>query len=165
MVHDEREEKWKEDLNSANRSLDKAPPEIFMDDVKLKIDDGALVEVPIFEPDVCGKNWLAVIEGRDKAQPGGLKRKFCPRAGTPFYYVVLDFVERGSVIEFGADRVSLKRPERKQPRRAYGIVREITADLLTYFPQPNPMTALALSISPAFANNGKPRVVRKIREI
>ena len=35
---------------------------VFMDDLTLKIDTGAPVEVPAFEPDECGHNWLAVIE-------------------------------------------------------------------------------------------------------
>ena len=43
-----------------------------MDDLTLKIDTGAPVEVPAFEPDECGHNWLAVIEDRDPRAPGGL---------------------------------------------------------------------------------------------
>ena len=78
-----------------------------MDDLTLKIDTGALVEVPAFEPDECGHNWLAVIEDRDPRAPVGLRRRFQPRVGVPFYYLVEGF-EVGDVIEFGADRVSLK---------------------------------------------------------
>jgi hypothetical protein len=47
-----------------------------MDDLTLKIDTGALVEVPAFEPDECGHNWVAVIEDRDPRAPGGLRRRF-----------------------------------------------------------------------------------------
>ncbi len=59
-----------------------------MDDLTLKIDTGAPVEVPAFEPDECGHNWLAVNEDRDPRAPGGLRRRFQPRAGVPFYYLV-----------------------------------------------------------------------------
>jgi hypothetical protein len=60
---------------------------VFMDDLTLKIDTGAPVEVPAFEPDECGHNWLAVTrcgfrieaenvtaigyEDRDPRAPGG----------------------------------------------------------------------------------------------
>jgi hypothetical protein len=42
----------------------------------------------------------------------------------------------GDVIEFGADRVSLKpsRQHRKQPKTVYGVIREINAELLRYSP-------------------------------
>ena len=78
-----------------------------MDDITLKIDTGAPVEVPAFEPDECGHNWLAMIDDRDPRAPGGLRRRFQPRAGVPFYYLV-EGLKVGDVIEFGADRVSLK---------------------------------------------------------
>src|SRR5208282_2049118 len=35
-----------------------------------------------------GHNWLAVIEDRDPRALGGLRRRFQPRAGVPFYYLV-----------------------------------------------------------------------------
>ena len=122
-----------------------------MDDLTLKIDTGAPVEVPAFEPDECGHNWLAVIEDRDPRAPGGLRRRFQPRAGVPFYYLV-EGLKVGDVIEFGADRVSLKpsRQHRKQPKTVYGAIREINAELLRYTPQPNALTALAFSLSPTF---------------
>jgi hypothetical protein len=104
-----------------------------MDDLTLKIDTGAPVEVPAFEPDECGHNWLAVVENRDPRAPGGLRRRFQPRAGVPFYYLV-EGLKVGDVIEFGADHVSLKpsRQHRKQPKRVYGVIREINAELLRY---------------------------------
>ena len=122
-----------------------------MDDLTLKIDTGAPVEVPAFEPDECGHNWLAVNEDRDPRAPGGLRRRFQPRAGVPFYYLV-EGLKVGDVIEFGADRVSLKpsRQHRKQPKTVYGVIREINAELLRYTPQPNALTALAFSLSPTF---------------
>ena len=124
---------------------------VFMDDLTLKIDTGAPVEVPAFEPDECGHNWLAVIEDRDPRAPGGLRRRFQPRAGVPFYYLV-EGLKVGDVIELGADRVSLKpsRQHRKQPKTVYGVIREINAELLRYTPQPNALTALAFSLSPTF---------------
>jgi len=88
---------------------------VFRDDLTLKIDTGAPVEVPAFEPDECGHNWLAVIEDRDPRAPGGLRRRFQPRAGVPFYYLV-EGLKVGDVIEFGADRVSLK-PSRQHSKQ------------------------------------------------
>jgi hypothetical protein len=60
----------------------------------------------------------------------------------PFYYLV-EGLKVGDVIEFGADRVSLKpsRQHRKQPKTVYGAIREINAELLRYTPQPNALTA------------------------
>jgi hypothetical protein len=120
-----------------------------MEDVTLKLDAGGLLEIPAFEPEECGRNWLAVIEDRDPAAPGGFKRRFLPRAGFPWYYTT-DGLKVGDVIEFGADRVSLKHPERKQPKRVYGVIREVTPEALRYTPQPNALTALAFSLSPTF---------------
>lgn len=92
-----------------------------------------------------------MIEDRDPRAPGGLRRRFQPRAGVPFYYLV-EGLKVGDVIEFGADRVSLKpsRQHRKQPKTVYGVIREINAELLRYTPQPNALTALAFSLSPTF---------------
>lgn len=125
-----------------------------MDDVTLKLDGGALLEVPVFEKDECGRNWLAILECRDRQAPGGFRRTFCFRLGHPYYYDVKN-VKVGQAIEFGADRVSLKlmRAGRKQPKRAYGVVKEVTKEFLTYAPQPSALAALAIAstvhVSPA----------------
>jgi hypothetical protein len=135
-----------------------------MDDVTLKIDSGALLEVPIFEKDDCGHNWLAIIEGRDPQAPGGFRRAFCARAGAPFYYLTAT-LRPGQAIEFGADRVSLKlsRRNRKQPKRAYGVIKDLTTELLTYSPQPNALAALAASKSRLFAEETMTKGIRRFR--
>ena len=63
----------------------------------------------------------------------------------PFYYLV-EGLKVGDVIEFGADRVSLKpsRQHRKQPKTVYGVIREINAELLCYTP---PYSACVFPIS------------------
>ena len=119
-----------------------------MDDVTLKIDGGYLVEVPCFEEDDCGNNWMAVITGRAPDRPGGFERVFCPRGNPPFYYQAVDLIHKGDVIEFGADRVG--RRGRKLPKRCYGIVRSIDEHALVYCPQPGALAALAVASTPAF---------------
>ena len=120
-----------------------------IEDVVLRIESGALAEVPCFEHDECGRNWCAVIEDKDCTAPGGFRRWFLSRASLPFFYII-EGVERGDVIEFGADRVSLKHPERKQPRRAHGVVQEVTETFLRYKPAVSALAALAESRTPAY---------------
>jgi len=84
--------------------------------VKLKVEKGALLEVPIYEPHKRGKNWLAEID-LDPASPGGLKRRFFPRARGEYYY----FIEPGVfAVEFGADYYSSS--YKKHPNRVYGVL-------------------------------------------
>ena len=133
-----------------------------MDDVTLKIDSGALLDVPCYEWDDCGKNWLAIIEGRDKKARGGLRRTFCDRANPPFYYFTAK-LRPFQVIEFGADRVNTKR-RTKLPTRVYGIILEVTNKELRYSPQPNALTALAVASTPAMnPQMGTARPVRRFR--
>jgi len=129
-----------------------------MEGVILKIESGALAEVPCFEDDECGRNWCAVIEGRNPLARGGFDRRFLSRASLPCYYLI-DGVERGDVIESGADRVSLKHPERKQPRRAHGVVQEVTETFLRYKPCVSALAALAEASLPAY-----PRRVQAVRK-
>lgn len=83
---------------------------------KLRVEMGALLDVPIYEPHKRGKNWLAVIE-LDPASPGGLKRRFFPRARGEYYY----FIEPGTyAVEFGADYYSSS--YKKHPNRVYGVL-------------------------------------------
>lgn len=84
--------------------------------VKLKVEKGALLEVPVYKSHKRGKNWLAIIE-LDPASPGGLKRRFLPRARGEYYY----FIEPGTYpVEFGADYYSSS--YRKYPNRVYGVL-------------------------------------------
>jgi len=46
-----------------------------VDKKQFKVEDGALVEVPIYETHSRGRNWLAIIES-DPQAPNGLKRQF-----------------------------------------------------------------------------------------
>ena len=120
-----------------------------MDDVTLKIESGYLIDVPIYEADDCGHNWLAVIPARAPERPGGLERNFCPRGNPPFYYAV-ESVRVGDVIEFGVDRVGKR--GRKLPKRVYGVVKSIDEHALVYTPQPSALAGLAVTATPAFRN-------------
>lgn len=66
------------------------------------IEEGALLQVPIYEPHQFGKNWMAAIH-RDPAAPNGLGRVFIERGHGQYYYVLNPNVRPGQVIEFGAD--------------------------------------------------------------
>ena len=124
-----------------------------MEDRTLKIDSGALVQLPGFAYEhkhmEFAKNWMAIIVSRDDSKPGGLERRFMERANYPFYYFVAP-IRPGDVIEFGADIVSKRHSTRKWPYREYGVVRAIDAAELRYAPQPNALTALAFAITPSF---------------
>lgn len=99
--------------------------------VTFKIDPETrvLLEAPVWENHKRGKNWLATIE-KDPAAPGGLGRKFAPKArGEGFYVLPLDLVHAGDPVEFGADYYSGSGTKRAD--RWYGVVLARTNDLLT----------------------------------
>lgn len=84
------------------------------------IEDGALIEVPIWRPGKTAKNWLAVI-AIDPSQSGGLDRQFARKAkGDDYLYIVPDW-HLGDAVEFGADG-------RNERCRWYGYVVRIGQD-------------------------------------
>lgn len=92
--------------------------------MRLKTESGALLEVPIWEDHKRGKNWAAVIALSPTA-PGGLERKFLPRAHGDYYYVITD-LRVGDPVEFGADYYT--GGGNREPHRWYGVVTEITPE-------------------------------------
>lgn len=90
----------------------------------LKIEDGALVEVPCYEKHIRSKNWLATISP-DPSAPGGLSRSFQDRGRGRYYYLV-GGLSVGDAVEFGADYYTGSGS--KRATRRYGVVRSITPD-------------------------------------
>jgi len=70
--------------------------------ITLKVELGALTEVPCFCHHERGKNWCAEIS-RDPDSPGGLSRDWWRRGKGEFYYKLPQDVKTGVPIEFGGD--------------------------------------------------------------
>jgi hypothetical protein len=92
-----------------------------------KIENGALVDVPIFEEHKRGKNWMAVI-AYDPRKPGGLQRSFLERARGKYYYMVKG-LNIGDAVEFGADYYTTSR--KRHTNRVYAAVVALTSTELT----------------------------------
>lgn len=88
---------------------------------KLKVENGAIMEAPIYEPHRRGKNWCAIIHN-DPRGPGGIGRRFLEKARGDYLYMLGD-LKRGDAIEFGADYSSTS--GKRSPKRWYGIVIEV----------------------------------------
>lgn len=94
------------------------------------ISHGALTDVPIlpFDDSNRSRSWMAVINPNPKA-PGGLDRKFMPRARGDYFYVVAEQgLAPGQVVEFGADYV--KRGGKRLVRRWYGAIVSVDTSAL-----------------------------------
>lgn len=87
-----------------------------------KVEDGAMVEAPVYESHARGKNWMATIEA-DPAAPGGLAREFVKNGrGRYFYLVNASLI--GKAVEIAADYTSSG--GKRHPKRWYGVVRNVT---------------------------------------
>lgn len=95
-------------------------------EISLDVAQGALSQVPAgcWESHSRGKNWLAKIS-INPSSPGGIARDFFAKAKGEFYYLV-DGLDAGDPIEFGADYYSGR--GRKSPTRWYGYVVRVTAE-------------------------------------
>lgn len=87
-----------------------------------KIEDGAMVEAPIYEAHSRGKNWMATIEA-DPAAPGGLAREFV-KSGRGRYLYIVGPEAVGKAVEIAADYTSSG--GKRRPKRWYGVVRNVT---------------------------------------
>jgi hypothetical protein len=87
-----------------------------------KIEDGAMVEAPVYETHQRGKNWMAIIEA-DPAAPGGLAREFVKRGRGRYLYIVGPEVV-GKAVEIAADYTSSG--GKRHPKRWYGVIRSVT---------------------------------------
>ena len=93
--------------------------------LKLPCVNDALLAVPVWQPK-RGTNWLAVIN-IDGTMPGGLSRRWMPRARGECYYLVTQLALFDAV-EFGADRIAWS--GNKVANRWYGVVIEMTDDYI-----------------------------------
>lgn len=76
------------------------------DEYVLHIENGAFINVPVYETHKRGQNWMARVQ-KDPKSPGGLKREFAERArGDEYYYIVPKNWRVGDFVEFGADYFS-----------------------------------------------------------
>lgn len=89
-------------------------------EVTLRVEEGGLLETPIWQEDEPTKNWLARI-WRDKDKPGGFGREFAPHTQPPVRFYIEDTLYEGCAVEFGAARASdANRPWEKD--RWYGVI-------------------------------------------
>jgi hypothetical protein len=68
---------------------------------KLPVANGALLEAPILETHIRGTNYLAIVDV-DGTMPGGLERRFCPRARGDCLYLI-ESIGVFDALEFAAD--------------------------------------------------------------
>jgi hypothetical protein len=86
------------------------------------VENGALLDAPVYETHKRGKNWMAVIAS-DPGSLGGTRREFCKRGNGAYYYIVTPELV-GKAVEFGADYYSGS--GNKSARRYYGVVLSLT---------------------------------------
>lgn len=98
-----------------------------MNEKVYRVEDGAMVQCPVYCIHKRGRNWLAVIH-KDPKSPGGLGREFVPKARGRYYYPV-DCLSAGDAVEFGADYYTGGgRPNRE---RRYGVVKAVGIDSIS----------------------------------
>ena len=90
----------------------------------LRIENGILVDPPIWEDHRRGKNWLAKIGPGSRVQ-GKLTRQFFSWGPTAKSYSVGGKLTPGDCVEFGADYYS--GTGRKTGKRWYGVVLAVSA--------------------------------------
>lgn len=85
------------------------------------LEQGAMLNVPVYESHRRGRNWMAIIR-KDPKAPGGLARLFMePAHGNYFYFV--DGIKVGAPVEFGADYYT--GGGSRSATRWYGVVVEL----------------------------------------
>lgn len=98
--------------------------------VAFAVREGAFVEVPVYTAHRRARNWAAIVKPNPRA-PGGLDRRFLERARGRYYYMI-EGLEPGQVIEFGADYYSYS--GRRYPERWYGVVVSVAHDRVVFRP-------------------------------
>lgn len=93
-----------------------------MSNYTAKVEDGAMVEAPVYEAHKRGKNWMATITA-DPAAPGGLARTFV-KTGRGRYYYIVDASLVGKAVEIAGDYIS--GGGNRSRNRWYGVVRSVT---------------------------------------
>jgi hypothetical protein len=103
--------------------------------------DGRSIENPAYCNHRRGRNWAAVMRGKNAAN---CDREFLRAKGD---IVDLEAVKAGDVIEFGGDYISGS--GRRQPDRRWWHIHDIDDDTMTY--EPHPSLAKALKAARAAA--------------
>jgi hypothetical protein len=83
-----------------------------------ELEQGAMKNVPCYESNKRGKNWMAKISINPGA-PNGMNRVFCKRAYGDFYYFVNE-LNVNDIIEFGADYYYGR--GNRSSHREYGVI-------------------------------------------
>lgn len=94
--------------------------------LRMAVANGALLEVPVFEKNRRGTNWLAIID-IDGTCPGGLSRQWVDRGKGECYYLI-EQIKLFDPIEFGADYTTTT--GRRYNKRWVGVVTAKTDDFL-----------------------------------
>ena len=102
-----------------------------MEKIKLKVENKALLDSPVWESHKRGRNWFAVIKLNPKA-PNGIERKFFPKAHGEYYYIITEEAKPGVPVEFGADYYT--NAGHLNPCRWYGVITEVTPDYIELIP-------------------------------
>lgn len=69
--------------------------------VEFAVESGALVAAPVWSNHQHANNWMAVISV-DPLSPGGLGRRFMPKAKGDYYYII-NSLRVGDAVEFSGD--------------------------------------------------------------
>lgn len=109
--------------------------------MRLTIEAGALLTVPVWEPHERGRNWFAKIT-RNPLSAGAIERAFARRAKGEFYYIVPKDLAVGDAVEFGADYYTSG--GFKNPKRWYGVVTLLTDEVMEVFACPTARKAFRL---------------------
>lgn len=109
--------------------------------LKLPCVNNALLSVPAWDETRRAKNWLAVINV-DGTKPGGLDRRWMPRARGECFYMV-EQLSLFDPVEFGADRVAWS--GNPVQNRWYGVVVEKTDSYLLVEPVDSGAAAVIIS--------------------
>lgn len=132
-----------------------------MERVRLKVENGYLLEAPLYKSHKRGKNWLAVIE-LDPKSPGGLKRRFATPGRGDYLYSVEE-LQIGDAVEFGADYYTTG--GRRVPGRWYGVVTDIKhnyVEVLGPFDSPREAVTYSEDLKREFVGVSKQDLLKEI---
>ena len=96
-------------------------------EVRLRVANGALLDIPVHEKSKRGKNWMAVID-IDPTMPGGLARRWINRGRGDCYYVI-DQLALFDAVEIAADFTNYN-GSKTFPTRWFGVVVARTDDYI-----------------------------------
>jgi len=94
--------------------------------LKLRLANGALLDVPVYQKHKRGTNWCAIID-IDGTAPGGLSRRWLPKGKGACYYMT-EGLTLFDPVEFGADYTTTTGNRHRD--RWYGVIIAKTDDFL-----------------------------------